>query len=118
MGKEETDGTRTPIEVGPSKFTRRRFSGIVGGVATLVAGAGALPLGVAGAQAVELKPVPGADNLGVNEAFKAMTFGNASGAGWTRWTVQWFNVQREPDEFNDFYFTNEKGENKIGRAHV
>ena len=68
----------------------------------------------ASAQSVgTLAPRPGRDNLGLNEAFKAMPFGTASGAGWTRWTVQWFNMQRDPDEFNTFYFTDSKGENVL-----
>ncbi|NBQ32486.1 MAG: hypothetical protein EBU21_11175 [Proteobacteria bacterium] len=68
----------------------------------------------ASAQSVgSLAPRPGRDNLGLNEAFKAMPFGMASGAGWTRWTVQWFNMQRDPDEFNTFYFTDSKGENVL-----
>jgi hypothetical protein len=111
MGMEVLVGTWQATALKPPKATRRRFGAMAGGVATLGASSGAPPLGMVNAQSVDLKPVAGADNLGVNEAFKAMAFGNASGAGWTRWTVQWFNVQREPDEFNDFYFTNEKGEN-------
>lgn len=111
MRKEVLNGAEERTATAFPRVTRRRFHALAGGVATLVAGGSALPTAVVGAQGVDLKPAPGAENLGVNEAFKAMAFGNASGAGWTRWTVQWFNVQREPDEFNDFYFTNEKGEN-------
>ncbi|NBT94976.1 MAG: hypothetical protein EBT47_08245 [Chloroflexi bacterium] len=55
------------------------------------------------------EPLPRAGSLGVNEAFKAMPFGDASGAGWTRWTVQWFNVQPEPGELNLFYFRDDNG---------
>src|SRR5205823_13565427 len=40
-----------------------------------------------------LGAVDAADQFGANEAFKAMPFGRQSGARWTRWTVQWFNVQ-------------------------
>ena len=113
MRKEVLNGAEERTATAFPRVTRRRFHALAGGVATLVAGGSALPTAVVGAQGVDLKTAPGAENLGVNEAFKAMAFGNASGAGWTRWTVQWFNVQREPEEFNDFYFTNE-----IGRAHV
>lgn len=57
--------------------------------------------------------MPKAGNLGINEAFKALPFGTASGAGWTRWTVQWFNVQPNPSEFNTFYFTDSAGKNTL-----
>ncbi len=60
-------------------------------------------------------PLPRAGSLGVNEAFKAMSFGDSSGAGWTRWTVQWFNVQPEPGELNLFYFRDDKGESILER---
>lgn len=93
-----------------TNLTRRSFGKAVASTTAAVAASGSLG-GEVGAIGVDVSPVEGADNLGVNEAFKAMVFGDASGAGWTRWTVQWFNVQREPDEFNDFYFTNEKGRN-------
>src|SRR5207244_10329598 len=33
-----------------------------------------------------------------------------SGAGWTRWTVQWFNVQPKPGDLNDAYFRDSKGQ--------
>lgn len=111
MGGADEIGTGGRPLAGQAMLTRRQLHRVVGAVASLVAGSVALSVGDVRAQAADLKPLTGADNLGVNEAFKAMAFGDASGAGWTRWTVQWFNVQREPDEFNDFYFTNEKGEN-------
>ncbi len=57
-----------------------------------------------------LTMVPPASNMGVNEAFRAMKFGTASGAGWTRWTVQWFNVQPNPGDLNEHYFRDEKGQ--------
>ena len=57
-----------------------------------------------------LAAVDAADHFGANEAFKAMKFGQMSGAGWTRWTVQWFNVQQKPGEFNVHYFRDSKGQ--------
>lgn len=38
-----------------------------------------------------------------------MSFGALSGAGWTRYTVQWFNVQPEPDVRNVHYFRDGQG---------
>ena len=93
---------------GVARMTRRSVHQLVAG-ATAVATA-ALPVRVPVAGAAN-NATSGAQNLGVNEAFKAMAFGNGSGAGWTRWTVQWFNVQRDPDEFNTFYFTGSDGAN-------
>jgi hypothetical protein len=57
-----------------------------------------------------LTDVQVADRFGANEAFKAMKFGQMSGAGWTRWTVQWFNVQPKPGDLNDAYFRDNKGQ--------
>jgi len=60
-----------------------------------------------------------ADKFGVNEAFKAMKFGVRSGAGWTRWTVQWFNVQPSAPTsptnagLNDHYFRDNRGQSVL-----
>ena len=60
-----------------------------------------------------LDAVDPADQFGANEAFKAMEFGRRSGAGWTRWTVQWFNVQPKEGPLNDFYFRDNKGQSVL-----
>jgi hypothetical protein len=60
-----------------------------------------------------LAPAPPAQNFGVNEAFRAATFGQLSGAGWTRWTVQWFNVQPQPGELNVHYFRDHHGQSVL-----
>ncbi|MGH2367604.1 MAG: hypothetical protein ACRDI2_05345, partial [Chloroflexota bacterium] len=52
---------------------------------------------------------PRAQQFGVNEAFRAAKFAERSGAGWTRWTVQWFNVQPQPGELNVHYFRDQEG---------
>lgn len=57
-----------------------------------------------------------AENMGVNEAFRAMKFGNVSGAGWTRWTVQWFNMQPNPGDFNIHYFRDGQGQSILEAA--
>ncbi|HEU5315162.1 MAG TPA: hypothetical protein VFX49_03575 [Chloroflexota bacterium] len=84
----------------------------------LVAGAGASAAlaprgaGIASAAAparLSAQGVERGDNIGVNEAFKAMAFGTASGAGWTRYTVQWFNVQPQPGPLNEHYFRDNQG---------
>ncbi|MBI3972142.1 MAG: hypothetical protein HY332_12695, partial [Chloroflexi bacterium] len=84
----------------------------------LAAGAGALaglaphlqpPVAGAAPGSAMLPSVEMADAFGVNEAFKAEQFALKSGAGWTRWTVQWFNVQQNPGDFNVHYFRDEKG---------
>src|SRR5687768_5513842 len=83
-----------------------------------VAGVAALPLagwsaGVAGAASeravVPLAGVAPAEVFGLNEAFRAMSLGAISGAGWMRYTVQWFNVQPAPDELNKHYFFDHLG---------
>jgi hypothetical protein len=59
--------------------------------------------------AVSAQDIDRGDNIGVNEAFKAMPFGASSGAGWTRYTVQWFNVQPQPGPLNEHYFRDNQG---------
>ena len=57
-----------------------------------------------------LPPVEPAEEFGVNEAFRALHFGALSGAGWTRWTVQWSHVQPEPaGPLNEHYFRDDRG---------
>ncbi|HEX2033674.1 MAG TPA: hypothetical protein VHS99_05785 [Chloroflexota bacterium] len=73
--------------------------GLGGGVV-----AGAAPAGV-----VPLEAVLPASNVGVNEAFRAMPFARLCGAGWTRWTVQWFNLQPAPGPLNAHYFRDAQG---------
>ncbi len=48
---------------------------------------------------------PGDTHFGVNEGFAAAGFARQLGARWTRWVVEWSEVQRTPDlaEFNIFY---------------
>ncbi|MGH2369446.1 MAG: hypothetical protein ACRDI2_14750, partial [Chloroflexota bacterium] len=48
---------------------------------------------------------PGDTRFGVNEGFRAAGFAHELGARWTRWVVEWSEVQRTPnlDEFNIFY---------------
>lgn len=55
---------------------------------------------------VEPAPVlpPGDAHFGVNEGFAAASFAHELGARWTRWIVEWSDVQRRgPESFNDFY---------------
>src|SRR5687768_11095999 len=59
--------------------------------------------------AAPLPAVAPAEAFGLNEAFRAMGLGALSGAGWTRYTVQWFNVQPSPDELNRHYFYDHLG---------
>jgi hypothetical protein len=68
---------------------------------------------VTGPGVTPLPAVEPAEAFGVNEAFRAMRFGAISGAGWTRWTVQWFNVQPEPGTFNHHYFRDHYGESVL-----
>ncbi|HXI18145.1 MAG TPA: hypothetical protein VNM48_17415, partial [Chloroflexota bacterium] len=56
-----------------------------------------------------LPAVAPAEAFGVNEAFRAIHLGSLTGAGWTRWTVQWFNVQPEPGDRNEHYFRDHVG---------
>lgn len=44
------------------------------------------------------------NQMGVNEAQRALKFGQRSGAGWTRWTVQWFNAEKQIGKVDPFYF--------------
>jgi hypothetical protein len=51
----------------------------------------------------EPEPVlpPGDTHFGVNESFLASHFSHRLGARWTRWVVDWSEIQREgPDDFN------------------
>ena len=57
-----------------------------------------------------LPAVAPAEAFGVNEAFRAINLGSLTGAGWTRWTVQWFNVQPEPGDLNAHYFRDHLGQ--------
>jgi len=72
------------------------------------------PLRAAGLPALQV-PDP-APRFGVNEAFKARRFALASGARWTRWTVQWFNVQPQPGPLNDNYFRDARGASILEEA--
>jgi hypothetical protein len=42
--------------------------------------------------------------MGVNEAQRALKFAARSGALWTRWTVQWFNAEKQVGKVDPFYF--------------
>jgi hypothetical protein len=42
--------------------------------------------------------------MGVNEASRALPFAAKSGAAWTRWTVQWFNAEKQIGKVDPFYF--------------
>ena len=48
---------------------------------------------------------PGDTRFGINEGFAAAGFARQLGARWTRWVVEWSEVQRTPslEEFNLFY---------------
>ena len=48
---------------------------------------------------------PGDARFGINEGFAAAGFARQLGARWTRWVVEWSEVQRtpNPEEFNLFY---------------
>src|SRR5262245_9648051 len=94
------------------RLRRRQFNRLTLGAGAL---AGVAPTLSAPLRAAKAAPFPraslaplaavdAADRFGANEAFKAAKFGQASGAGWTRWTVQWFNVQPTPGDLNEFYF--------------
>ena len=99
------------------KYRRREAQRLALGAAGAVALAGSTRVGTLGAPAHAAAPrtpnilptVAPADAFGINEAFRAMSFGAVSGAGWTRYTVQWFNVQPAPDELNRHYFYDHQG---------
>ena len=90
---------------------RRDFNRLVAGAGAgaALAPRGAGPALAAAPAAVAAQNVERGDNIGVNEAFKAMPFGSMSGAGWTRYTVQWFNVQPQPGPLNEHYFRDNQG---------
>lgn len=51
---------------------------------------------------------PGDMRFGVNEGFSAAAFAHQLGARWTRWVVEWSEIQPEgPDDFNVFYIDQE-----------
>src|ERR671923_314639 len=51
---------------------------------------------------------PGDTRFGVNEGFSAAAFAHRLGARWTRWVVEWSEVQRGgPEDFNVFYIDQE-----------
>jgi hypothetical protein len=94
------------------KFSRRnfnRYTAAAGAVAGLAPMAQLAPrfAGAAHAQAAILERINGivANQMGVNEANRARAFGAKSGAGWTRWTVQWFNAEKQAGKIDPFYFT-------------
>ena len=93
------------------RFSRRnfnRYTAAAGALAGLAPMAQLAPrfAGVARAQAAILERVYGfkSDQMGVNEAFRASPFAQKSGAGWTRWTVQWFNAEKQAGKVDPFYF--------------
>jgi hypothetical protein len=96
----------------PGGLNRRAFNHLAAGATA----AAAMNPGLAGVARAAAPAVPAqqsmsrAEQFGLNEAFKAMKFGNLSGAGWTRWTVQWFNVQQAPGELNVHYFRDSRGQ--------
>jgi hypothetical protein len=51
-----------------------------------------------------------ADQMGVNEAFKSLKLANKTGAGWTRWTVQWNNVEKQRGVVDENYFRDNRGQ--------
>jgi hypothetical protein len=51
---------------------------------------------------------PGDTRFGVNEGFAAAAFAHQLGARWTRWVVEWSEIQRRgPEEFNIYYVDHE-----------
>ncbi len=93
----------------PGAFSRRALNRYAAGAGALAAFAPRfLTPGVARAQAAILERISDlrSDSMGVNEAFKALGFGNKSGAGWTRWTVQWNNAEKQIGKIDPFYFGN------------
>ncbi len=91
------------------------LAGGLAGLAPVLGGlspvAGAALLGPA--PLVPLAAVDAAGAFGLNESFRAAPFGQASGASWTRWTVQWFNVQPQPGDLNVHYFRDDRGQNTL-----
>src|SRR5687768_10890679 len=93
-------------------FTRRNLNRYTAaGLAT----AGLAPMaqlaprfaGVAHGQAAILDRINAlvSNQMGVNEASRALQFAAKSGAAWTRWTVQWFNAEKQVGKVDPFYFT-------------
>ena len=110
--------SRSVGSLGRGMYRRRELFRTTGGAAMGAVTLLGIPGGVSSADEPSIdfsEPLPRAGSLGVNEAFKAMSFGDASGAGWTRWTVQWFNVQPEPGELNLFYFRDDNGDSILER---
>lgn len=60
-----------------------------------------------------LADVDAAAAFGLNESFRSQSFGQRSGASWTRWTVQWFNVQPQPGDLNVHYFRDNRGQSVL-----
>jgi hypothetical protein len=63
-----------------------------------------------------VRGVDPAGRFGINEAFEARRFALTSGARWTRWTVQWFNVQPQPGGLNGHYFRDAAGASILEEA--
>ncbi|MGI8423947.1 MAG: hypothetical protein ACR2NO_07535 [Chloroflexota bacterium] len=92
-------------------FRRRdfnRYTAAAGALAGLAPLAQLAPrfAGAAHAQAAIMERLTGlrSDQMGLNESFKAINFGNKSGAGWTRWTVGWNNAEKQIGKVDPFYF--------------
>lgn len=100
----------------PAGLTRRDFSRYTLGAGAALSMAGRAGIARASSPASALgSPAVRAESLGINEAFKARAFGNKTGAGWTRWTVQWFNVQQQPGDLNVHYFRDNRGQSILER---
>src|SRR5688572_4139868 len=92
-------------------FSRRsfnRYTAAAGAMAGLAPIAQLAPrfAGAAHAQSAILERINGISSyqMGVNEASRALKFAEKSGAAWTRWTVQWFNAEKQVGKVDPFYF--------------
>src|SRR5687767_2975153 len=92
-------------------FSRRafnRYTAAAGALAGLAPMAQLAPrfAGAAHAQAAILERINSlvSNQMGVNEASRALKFAEKSGAAWTRWTVQWFNAEKQIGKVDPFYF--------------
>ena len=110
--------TRTLLRPRAMRVNRRRAGALTSGLLA----AATLPIHPTLARGVETRypaPLPApssADRFGVNEAFLAQSFATRTGARWTRWTVQWMNVQPQPGTLNEFYFRESSGPSILEEA--